>query len=336
MSILYITEHGEKFSVRDGCFVIDSKGGLRRTVPQETLESVMIMGNIEMTTQCVKECLKRGITVTFLSKYGDYFGRLVSTTHHNADRIKKQIYAADDIQFRLKFAQKIQKAKIHNQMVILKRYIRNYVNIEDISEEYKYMSLSEKDIYRAKSIEEVTGYEGIAARYYFQALSKLVWNEFKFEGRSRRPPKDAFNSMISFGYTIVFHEIFAELESRCINPYIGFIHQIKNNHPALVSDLIEEWRAVLVDSLALSLIRGNEISIDEFSKDIETGAVIISDKGIKIIIKKLEQKMNTNMNYFSFLDGPISFRKGIWWQVKNLAKCIDEHNADLYEPLIIR
>ena len=125
MSILYITEHGEKFSVRDGCFVIDSKGGLRRTVPQETLESVMIMGNIEMTTQCVKECLKRGITVTFLSKYGDYFGRLVSTTHHNAERIKKQIYAADDIQFRLKFAQKIQKAKIHNQMVILKSTMQN-------------------------------------------------------------------------------------------------------------------------------------------------------------------------------------------------------------------
>ena len=336
MSILYISEYGERISIKDGCFVVDLKGGAKRTIPQETLESVMVIGSVEITTQCMKECLKRGIVITFLSKYGKYFGRLTSTEYHNAYRLKNQVYLSDDREFRLNFSKKIQQAKIHNQLVILKRYIRNYVDLADIDEECKYMLLSKKNIKNAKSIEEVMGYEGIAARYYFAALSKLVWRDFKFTGRSRRPPKDPFNAMLSFGYTIIFYEIFAELENRCINPYIGFMHEVKNNHPALISDLLEEWRAVLVDSLVLSLIRGNEILIKEFDKDRETGAVVISDNGIKIMIRKLEKKMNSNMNYFDFLSEPTSFRKGIWWQVKNLAKCIDEHDADLYSPLMIR
>lgn len=176
----------------------------------------------------------------------------------------------------------------------------------------------------------------MAAREYFKALSKLIKKEFAFNGRSRQPPLDPFNSMISFGYTIVFYEIYAELESRDLNPYIGFIHKIKRNHPALASDMLEEWRALLVDSTILSLVQGNEIDTAEFSFDEESGAVYLSDNAVKICVRKLEDKMRKEISYLEYLDSPVSFRHAIWWQVKTLSNCIDNGNFENYQPLKIK
>ena len=142
--------------------------------------------------------------------------------------------------------------------------------------------------------------------------------------------------MISLGYTIVFYEIYAELENQNINPYIGFTHTIQPNHPALVSDLLEEWRAVLVDSTVMSMVQGHEIGIDEFTRDEETGGVIISSSGVRKFIGKLEKKMAADMNYLSYLDRSVSFRRGIWWQTKTLAHCIDYEQLKDYLPLRIR
>lgn len=334
ISNLYVTEQGAKITVGDGAFIVECKDGSRRMVPQETLESIMIMGNTSMTNSCMKECLTRGIKVTFLSKHGHYFGRLESTSHTNIARLKRQIYLSDNMEQCILFAKKIQKAKVHNQLVVLRRYQRN--TFVDISNELKQVILCEGKIDYSDSIESVMGYEGIAAKNYFCALSKLIKPEFRFEGRNRRPPKDPFNSMLSLGYTIAFYEIFAELESRGINPYIGFIHKVKEQHPALASDLLEEWRAVLVDATVLSLIQGNEISMNQFERDEETGGILISDSGVKLLVRKLEQKMMSNMNYLSYTDSTVSFRRAIWWQVKKLAQCIDEEKLEAYEPLRIR
>ena len=190
--------------------------------------------------------------------------------------------------------------------------------------------------YQCECIDEVMGYEGMAAKEYFRALSKIVREEFAFNGRSRQPPLDAFNSMLSFAYTIIFYEIYAELQNRDLSPYIGFIHKIKQNHPALVSDMIEEWRAVLADATVLSLVQGREISKEEFTTDEETGAVQLSDNAIKICVRKLEEKMRKNINYLEYLDSPTSFRRAIWWQVKTLAACVDEEDFTNYKPLRIK
>lgn len=334
MSCLYVTEQGAKVNVGQGSFIVECKDGSRRMIPQETLESIMILGNTSMTTACMKECMQRGIKVTFLSSNGRYFGRLESTSHTNAMRLKNQVYLSDNFDFTLQFARLIQQAKVQNQLVLLKRY--NRIQNIDLQEEYKQMQICRQKMAAVQTIEAIMGYEGIAARMYFQGISKLIEPDFKFQGRNRRPPKDAFNSMISLGYTILFYEIYAELESRSINPYIGFIHKIKEHHPALVSDLLEEWRAVIVDATVLSMIQGHEISIEEFQKDEETGAVLIAKSGIRKFIRKLEQKMMSNMNYLSYLEHPISFRRAIWWQVKNLAKCVDEQSVEYYQPLKIR
>lgn len=334
MSCLYITENGSKVSTRGGHFIVECQDGSERLVPKETLESIVIFGNVYLTVPCIKECMERGISVSMFSTKGRYFGRIESTSHINAKRLKQQVYLSDKEEKRVQFSKKIIMNKIHNQRVLLSRYARS--SEKDIDEYIRAMNIHEKKISQCDSIEQIMGYEGNAARQYFKALSEMVKDDFKFSGRNKRPPKDAFNSMISLGYTILMYEIMGEIENRGISPYIGFMHKDIERHPTLASDLLEEWRAVIVDATVMSLIQGNEIDISEFRKDEETGAVMISKQGVNIFIKKIEKKLQSNMNYLEYLEHPVSFRRAIWWQVAKIVNCIDKGTFDDYAPIRIR
>ena len=334
MSCLYITENGSKVAVKGGCFIVECQDGSERLVPKETLESIVIFGNVYLTVPCIKECLERGIAVSMFSTKGKYFGRIESTNHVNAKRLKQQVYLSDQEEMRVQFSKKIILNKIHNQRVFLTRYQRS--TGKNIQENIQAIKIHENKISHCTNIEQIMGYAGNAARQYFAALSKMIKEDFKFSGRNKRPPRDAFNSMISLGYTILMYEIMGEIENRGITPYIGFMHKDIERHPTLASDLLEEWRAVIVDATVMSMIQGNEISINEFSKDEETGAVIISKKGVNLFIKKLEKKLQSNMNYLEYLEHPVSFRRAIWWQVSKIVKCIDNGNFDDYMPIRIR
>ena len=334
MSCLYITENGSKVAVKGGHFIVECQDGSERLVPKETLESIVIFGNVYLTVPCIKECLERGIAVSMFSTKGKYFGRIESTNHVNAKRLKQQVYLSDQEEMRVQFSKKIILNKIHNQRVLLTRYQRS--TGKNIQEYIQAIKIHENKISLCTNIEQIMGYVGNAARQYFAALSKMIKEDFKFSGRNKRPPRDAFNSMISLGYTILMYEIMGEIENRGITPYIGFMHKDIERHPTLASDLLEEWRAVIVDATVMSMIQGNEISINEFSKDEETGAVIISKNGVNLFIKKLEKKLQSNMNYLEYLEHPVSFRRAIWWQVSKIVKCIDNGNFDDYMPIRIR
>lgn len=334
MSCLYITENGSKVGIKGGHFIVECRNGSERLIPKETLESIVIFGNVYLTSPCVKECMERGISVSMFSTKGKYFGRIESTSHINAKRLKQQVYLSDNDEMRVQFSKKIILNKIHNQRVLLSRYQRS--SDKNIEECIRAIKIHENKISQCNSVEQIMGYEGNAARQYFMALSKLIKEDFRFSGRNKRPPKDPFNSMISLGYTILMYEIMGEIENRGISPYIGFMHKDIERHPTLASDLLEEWRAVIVDATVMSLIQGNEIDISEFDKDEETGAVMISKNGINIFIKKLEKKLQSNMNYLEYLEHPVSFRRAIWWQVAKIVNCIDNGNFDDYKPIRIR
>ena len=335
MSCLYVTEQGAKVSVGGGKFIIDCKNNLRREVPEEIIESIMVFGNVEVTYGAQKRILEKGISMSFLSTRGRYFGRLHSSSNLSAERMKRQVYLSDNVEQRMIFAKATLRAKINNQIVLLRRYSRNRRDV-NLNDELSHMLMCEKKVGGSSKIDEIMGYEGTSARYYFQGLSKLVDEDFQFSGRSKRPPKDAFNSLLSLGYTIVFYEIYAELENQNIHPYISLVHSVKERHPALVSDLLEEWRPIIVDSLVMSLVQGHEIKIDMFTKDEETGGVIISNVGVRIFVRKLESKMASRMNYLEYLEQPTSFRRGIWWQIKMLAQGIDKEDISVYTPIRIR
>lgn len=337
MPYLYINENGAVLSHEDNCFKISSKNGTIRTIPSETLEGISIFGAVQVTTQCIERCLKKGINISFYSPSGAYFGRIISTGHINTARQKAQARLSDTEDFRLAFSKKIIEAKIHNQQVLIKRYLRSASMTKNIEIMVNNIVACEKEIKGCESIQQVMGYEGSAARVYFSMLSKLInKQEFKFDGRNKRPPKDAFNSMISLGYSILLNEVYGEIENKGLNPYFGFLHSDRENHPTLASDLMEEWRAVIVDSTVMSLINGNEISIDHFYKRDDSPGIFLDRDGMKIFIAKLEKKFAVQSKYLSQVEFPVSFRRGIGLQIESLVRAIENDDINEYTPVRLR
>ena len=199
MGLLYVNESGAVIGVEANKCTVQYKDGMKKMIPIESLEGITIMGRSQMTTQCAEECMVRGIPVAYFSKGGRYFGRLMSTGHINVERQRRQseLY---DTEFSLQLSKNIINAKIKNQSVVLKRYEKSKGLL--LNEEQKMMDICRNKVLRCERIEESIGFEGQAARYYFQGLSKCIDDPFKFQGRSRRPPLDEFNSMISLGYSI--------------------------------------------------------------------------------------------------------------------------------------
>ena len=306
---------------------------MERRIPKEQLESIAIFGRTEVTTACIQECLKRGITICYYSTTGKYFGRLSSTSHTNIRRLRKQIYLSDDERFSLELSKRFIAAKMHNQLVLLRRYMRS--TGVDVNPEITQIKILERKIETVSSSQSLLGYEGSGAKYYFQALSKLISEEFRFNGRTRMPPRDPFNSMISLGYTVLLNEMCGVIESHNLSSYAGFLHKDQERHPTLASDLIEEWRAPLVDATVMSLIQGKEIAVDQFDKDEESGAVILSNQAFKTFIRKFENKLGSETGYIG-KTYRMSFRKALNHQVTKLKSAIEWNDPSKYEPIRIR
>ena len=334
MSYLYVCEQGASIGIKENRFQVKYKDGLLKSVPAETLEVIEVFGKIQITTQCLTECLKRGINVIFYSTNGSYFGRLISTTHVNVQRQRKQADLGKNKEFQLDFSRKIIDAKIHNQIVVLRRYARGrQQNVERAIAEMQNM---QRKLPRAVSIEQIMGYEGTAAKIYFRTLGELIDPAFRFLGRSRRPPMDPFNSMISLGYSIILNELYGKIEGKGLNPYFGIMHKDREKHPTLASDLMEEWRAVLIDTTALSMLNGHELTTDNFYTDTEYPGVYLDKEGLRKYIQKLEMKFRADNKYLSYINYRVSFRRALDMQVNQLVKVIETGDVNEYSPVIIR
>ncbi|HEY9784771.1 MAG TPA: CRISPR-associated endonuclease Cas1 [Candidatus Obscuribacterales bacterium] len=336
MRILYLTEPGS-FLAKDGnrLVVRKSRDTVIKSVGLEQVESIVIIGQSHLATGLATELLEREIPVTWLSSTGRFFGRLEPTTGHNVERQLLQFNCFNDSSFRLQLARSWITGKLKNSRTLLRRYNRNrnIGLVEDIANEIdRYTSSCEQ----ATSIESIMGIEGHCSKRYFAALGILVPEPFKFEGRSKRPPRDAFNSLLSFGYTLLLYEVFTVLLNKSLQPYMGFMHQPRRGHPALASDLIEEWRSVIVDSLALSLVTGSQIKIDDFQDPGVDGGVYLSRESSKIFIEKFEKKLRSHNQYLPYVDYPVTFRESLAFQAGALTRAIELGDPTAYKPVIVR
>ncbi len=328
---LYVVKHGAVLGISGGLLTVRYPDGTEDGFPKNTIEGISVFSKVTLTTACIEFCLANNINVGYFSLNGRYYGRLVPVQNVNVFRLRKQIDLSKDDMFSLRLAQKIIHAKINNQFVVARRYA---VNISNTHENKRIIQLMRRKTVEADSLYRLIGYEGVASKSYFQVLSDVIDDDFSFEARNRRPAKDPFNCMLNFGYSLLTKEIIGEIEGRGLNPYIGFIHQDKSGHPTLASDLIEEWRPVIVDSLVMSMIQGHEIANDGFT--IGPDGCRMKTDIIKLFIAKLEKRMGTEIQYLKYIDRPLSFREAIWHQVDRMGRAIDKNDPEKYCPVIIR
>lgn len=335
MSNLYIYEQGSVVGYRHNRITIKEKNDQEHSFPIESIDNLILFGAIQLTTPCIQELLKRGVHLTWLSKTGSYFGRLDSTGHININRQRLQFRKSDDSDFSLSLAKNFIKGKASNQRTVLVRY-NKYIRQTEMQLILDDMMHSISKIEDVTTHSELMGLEGLIAKQYYKGLNLILPDEFQFKKRSRRPPKDPFNAILSFGYTLLHYEIFTTVISKGLNPYAAFLHADRYKHPALCSDLMEEWRPILVDSLAIALVNNKKLDSSKFEHNEENNAVFLTKDGCKKFVEEFEKRLRQEVGYITEVPYKMSFRRIIEYQVMQLIKALENDNPHQYNPVLIR
>jgi CRISP-associated protein Cas1 len=324
MRTLYLQQQGSVLSKEQERLIVSFDKEVILEIPILKVEQVIIFGNIQLTTQAMQACLIRGIPITFLTGYGRYYGRLENPSFTNVSLHHQQFLTANQEAFALTTAKSIVLSKLRNSRALLMRNQRSQDKQDDTALNRAIMGLLEtiESVQTAKTVEAVRGYEGIGARHYFLGYAQLIREPFKFSERKRQPPPDPVNSLLSFGYTILFHNLYALLRLHYLNPYVGHLHAIRHGHPALASDLMEEFRAPIVDGLVLFLLNSKILKPDDFQLPLGKGGMCkIKDEARKTFLHHFEQRMQTVIRHPA-TGYQVAWRRAMQLQVQLFAQYI--------------
>jgi CRISPR-associated protein Cas1 len=324
-------------SINAGQLVIsnaEDKEAGERKIPLANVDGISIFGLAQLTTQLIRKCIAENIPIGYYSDDGHWFGHITSSERIDPLRQRSQVYMTDNPRFCLEWSKNIVRAKIENSLTLLQSMPEVY---EFVPEELNGLHHSRKYLQDAETVDSVLGFEGNAAKCYFKCLAKLLrTDEFLFDGRSSRPPKDPFNSMLSFGYSLFYRNIIGAIERHGLHPYFAFMHKLKFGHAALASDLIEEYRAPLVDKTVLELVNSGEISREGFYEN-DAGAIYMTIGTAKTLTDAFSAIIAKNQQYFRE-DGD---RKSYGFQVmldkklNLLQEAIGKRDASIYKPYIM-
>lgn len=292
LNTLYVTTP-ESYISKDGLnAVVSVKGVELFRIPIVNIESIITFGYMGISPGLMKLCAEYGVSITFLSPNGRFISRIQGAIKGNVLLRKTQYELSDDIEWSLKFAKLIVSSKIQNYRNVLCRFIRDYGVNADVENSINSLVISKRKAFNALDKLELLGIEGHAANSYFGVFQNLILQqkvEFPFNGRNRRPPKDAINAMLSFAYTLITNDITAALESVGLDPYVGFYHSIRPGRTSLASDLVEEFRAYLGDRFVLTLINRKQISSSDFLYQGDD-SVVLTEKGRKVFISAWQNR----------------------------------------------
>ena len=286
LNTLYVT-NPESYLSKDGLnIVVSVKQKEIFRVPAINIEGIVTFGYMGASPGLMKLCSESGISLTFLSPSGRFVSRVQGQTKGNVLLRKRQYYLADDELWSMQVSRLMIAAKIQNYRNILRRFVRDHGECTQVVQAAASLDQVKQHALRAGSRMDLMGYEGQASALYFEVFPSLLLHQksdFPFNGRNRRPPKDAVNAMLSLAYTLLANDLSAALETVGLDPYVGFLHTLRPGRASLALDMMEELRAYLGDRFVLSLINKRQVSSHDFVSQGEQG-VILTDKGRKTFL----------------------------------------------------
>jgi CRISPR-associated protein Cas1 len=302
LNTLFVTTQGAYLSKQGETIVVSVQKETRLQLPIHTVQGIVCFGQVSMSPYLMGFCAKNRVAVSFLTEYGKFLASVQGEVSGNVLLRREQYRRADDLGASLQIAQSILIGKISNCRTVLQRTLRDHSdkgNVDEIAKASSRLSFSLSQIQNTDSLNELRGVEGECANTYFGVFDHLIVsqkNDFVFEKRSRRPPLDEVNSLLSFLYTLLMHDVRSALESVGLDSCVGFLHRDRPGRPGLALDIMEEFRPFLADRLTLSLINREQIRKKGFKK-MESGAVLMDDstrKEILVAYQKRKQEQITH------------------------------------------
>lgn len=316
----------------------DTTTGTRKVaIPIHHLESVCVFGPSTISPPALDLCWEHGVAVNYLNEWGRLHARMSGVADTSVTLRRTQFRAADDPARCAAIARQIIAGKIQNGRNSLLRAGRESASTEDkerLEAVTDALARQIHDLPGITGLDSLRGAEGMAASLYFMVLSltlKQQREEFAFGSRSRRPPRDRINCLLSFLYALVRNDCIAALTAAGLDPFVGFLHVDRPNRPSLALDLMEEFRPWLADRLAITLINRRQVGPEHF-KEREGGAVEFTETGRKQVIKAYQERKQEKLNH-PLLDQDLRIAQLPFIQARVLARHLRGDIAD-YVPLV--
>lgn len=288
MRTLYVSRQGCYLALRQEQVVVRQGETVLDTVQLPLLEQILIFGQSQVTTQLIRACLWRDIPIAYLSRLGFCYGRMlpIARGHRQLVRYQQQVGFPD----RLLVARQIVQTKLKNSRVLLLRQQRRRSS-PTLAAAIDHLEELSQQAHRGEAIDYLMGVEGLGARVYYGAFADCLDNAaFSFSRRSRRPPEDPVNALLSFGYQVVWNHLLTLIELQGLDPYLACLHEGNHQHPALASDLVEEFRASIVDSLVLYLVNRRVMDAQQ-DFEYQKGGCLLNDAGRRKFLRAFVQRM---------------------------------------------
>lgn len=288
-NVLYVTTPKAYLSLDGENVVVKKDDQSSMRLPLHNLENVVCFNYPGVSPALMGACAERNIGLSFLKPSGRFLARVTGTVKGNLLLRKKQYELSQNKNFCVTIAAGFLLGKIANSRKVIERALRDHallVDVPALRAVSGFLKESLRAIQVSETLEELRGLEGSAAKQYFRVFGQLILQQhedFAFKERSRRPPRDNMNSLLSFFYTLLTYEVASALEAVGLDPYVGFLHADRPGRPSLALDLMEELRPVFADRLALSLVNRRQISGEGFTQK-ESGGVLMDDDTRKKVI----------------------------------------------------
>lgn len=327
--LLVVQKAGTQVGQRGGEFIVTVQGEVVRKLPLNQVRAIYLYGAVQLTAQAAESCLENGIDVAYFAGSGRFLGLLRGLPMSGVDARLGQARLFEEPFSRVKLTRACLRAKIHNQRVMLMR------NGEVPDRVLRLMAEARDATDDARTIPELMGCEGAAANLYFEQFASMlkgdVW-KFDFMGRNRRPPRDPVNALLSLGYSILAKELAGVCHAVGLDPFLGFMHQPRYGRPALALDLMEEFRPLIADSVAIMLVNRGEIDPGDFIKS--ANGTFLNEQGRRRFWEAWFRRMDTEVKHPQF-GYTMSYRRMLEVQARQLWRVV-RGDAPVYHGFITR
>ena len=302
LNTLYVTTEGAYLHLDHETLKVELEGMTKLQMPLHHLGGVVCFGNVMVSPFLMHRCAEDGRALVFLDRNGRFKARVEGPVSGNVLLRHAQHLAASDAEKSIGIARNIVAGKIQNARQIVLRGGREGEIVDDIAPLQECAEVMSNVLIRLRSprdLDEVRGLEGEAARTYFSVFDRMVREDremFCLNGRSRRPPLDRMNALLSFLYTLLLSDCVAAVEGVGLDPQIGFLHVLRPGRPGLALDLMEELRVILADRLALTLVNRRQLSCNDFQER-PGGAIHLTDKGRKEVLVAYQKRKQDEVQH---------------------------------------
>lgn len=337
LNTLYVTTQKSYLRKEGESVVVEVEGIVKLRLPIHTLSGLVTFGNVMISPYLLNLCAERGVCVSYLSEHGRFLARVTGPISGNVLLRMEQMKAHEDYFQKGEIARNFIIGKLINARSVLSRRVRDHGETAAIRGALtRIVDVLNRVRDSVPDTERLRGLEGEAASIYFAAFNDLILTSSKalqMNGRSRRPPRDPVNALLSFLYTLLVHDCRGALEGVGLDPQIGFLHELRPGRPSLALDLMEEFRAILADRVTLSLINLRQVTEKDF-KFTESGAVELTENARKIVLMAWQKKKQEEIHH-AFLNERIQIGLLPHIQSLLLARTL-RGDLDTYPPFLVK